>query len=104
MGKCILIIDDDVRLNELLRQYLSDFGFMVETAAYPDKGLELLDRVDPALIVLDIMLPDMNGFEVCKKIRHHTTTPIIMLTARGEVTDKNSGTGIGCRRLPGQTL
>ena len=95
MEQTILIIDDDIRLNELLKQYLSDFGFAVATAAHPDEGLKLMERTDPALIVLDIMLPDMNGFEVCRKIRGKTAIPIIMLTARGEVTDRILGLELG---------
>jgi DNA-binding response OmpR family regulator len=95
MDKPILIVDDDIRLNELLQQYLSDFGFEVMSAAHPDDGLKLLEREDPALVVLDIMLPDLNGFEVCKKIRSKSTVPIIMLTARGEVTDRILGLELG---------
>ncbi len=91
----ILIIDDDGKLNKLLRDYLSPFGFEVLTAVNPDEGLKYLNTQAPALIILDIMLPGMSGFELCKLIRQDHTVPIIMLTARGEVTDRVVGLELG---------
>jgi DNA-binding response OmpR family regulator len=91
----ILIIDDDEKLNQMLKEFLSDFDFNVLTAFEPDKGLKILKEKSPDLIILDIMLPQMNGFEVCKTIRKTDTVPIIMLTARGEVMDKVVGLELG---------
>ena len=95
MNKTILIIDDDRKLNNLLRDYLEKFGFKVTAATHPDEGLHILKRELPDLIILDIMLPDMDGFEVCKRIRKEYFVPIIMLTARGEVTDRVVGLELG---------
>ncbi len=91
----ILIIDDDKKLCRLLQDYLSPFGFEVFAAVNPDEGLRNLREHPPALVILDIMLPKMNGFELCKLIRLDYTVPIIMLTARGEVTDRIVGLELG---------
>ena len=91
----ILIIDDDEKLNELLRGFLSDFGFKVLAATHPDMGLKTLKQKSPELVILDVMLPGMDGFEVCKKIRQQSSVPIIMLTARGELMDKVVGLELG---------
>jgi len=95
MNKTILIIDDDKKLNNLLSDYLSKFGFKVTTVTHPDEGLKILKREQPDIIILDIMLPKMDGFEVCKEIRKEYSIPIIMLTARGEVTDRIVGLELG---------
>jgi DNA-binding response OmpR family regulator len=95
MKPTILIIDDDEKLNNMLKDFLSDFGFNILTALEPDTGLQILSEKSPDLIILDIMLPHMNGFEVCKTIRKTHTVPIIMLTARGEVMDKIVGLELG---------
>jgi DNA-binding response OmpR family regulator len=91
----ILIIDDDERLNQLLKRFLRDFGFATLTAAHPEEGLKLLRRKSPGLVILDVMLPEMDGFSVCKAIRAESAVPIIMLTARGEVTDRVIGLELG---------
>lgn len=91
----ILVIDDDEKLNQLLTDYLAKFGFQVLAYTHPQKGLSAIKKEQPDLIILDIMLPDMDGFEVCQKIRRDYTIPIIMLTARGEVTDRIVGLEIG---------
>ncbi len=91
----ILIIDDDPKLNDLLNDYLAKFGFNTISAIHPIDGLKLLEKEQPDLVILDIMMPDMDGFEVCKKIRKDNSTPIIMLTARGELTDKVVGLELG---------
>ncbi len=91
----ILIIDDDKKLNQLLHEFLGDFGFETISATHPTEGLQLLQQRLPDLVILDIMLPDMDGFEVCKAIRRSHSVPIIMLTARGEVTDKIVGLELG---------
>jgi DNA-binding response OmpR family regulator len=91
----LLIIDDDAKLNQLLKDFLKDFGYAVVTATHPARGLKKLKQASPDLVILDIMLPDMDGFEVCRAIRLDSNVPIIMLTARGEVTDKVVGLELG---------
>lgn len=93
--KTILIIDDDLELNRLLTSYLGQFGLTTITAAHPGLGIELLKKESPALVVLDVMLPDMNGFETCREIRKFSKVPIIMLTARGELSDRIVGLEVG---------
>jgi two-component system phosphate regulon response regulator OmpR len=95
MRKKILIIDDDNELNELLSDFLAKYDFEVFTANHPTLGLELLKKHHPHLIVLDIMLPGKNGFEVCKEIRETTKTPIIILSARGALNDRLIGLELG---------
>lgn len=95
MTSRILIIDDDPKLNRLLTEFLSGYGFKVDTSLSPGEGLRKMRRDHPDLIILDVMLPDMNGFEVCKVIRLESTTPIIMLTARGEPMDRVVGLELG---------
>ncbi len=91
----ILVIDDDKKLNELLKNYLSDFGYTVLSATHPEKGLQLIGSQKPELVILDIMLPGMNGFKVCKRIRQDSDVPVIMLTARGELMDRVVGLELG---------
>jgi DNA-binding response OmpR family regulator len=95
MKQQILIIDDDERLNSLLKKFFQEFGFETMTATHPDEGLKLLRHKEPDLIILDIMLPGMNGFEVCKLIRKSSDVPIIMLTAKGDLMDKVVGLELG---------
>jgi DNA-binding response OmpR family regulator len=95
LKKTILIIDDDEKLNRLLKDYLGNYGFSVESATRPEEGIKKIKTILPQLIILDVMLPGMNGFEVCKQIRRSHTIPILMLTARGEVTDRIVGLELG---------
>ncbi len=95
MNPTILIIDDDQKLNELLKSFLSDFGFSVLSATHPVQGLKKLKKKAPDLVILDVMLPGMDGFEVCKTIRQQSSVPIIMLTARGELMDRVVGLELG---------
>lgn len=95
MPTTVLIIDDDHKLNELLRDYLSQFGIMVLTAEHPDQGLTLFRQKTPSLIILDLMLPEKDGFAVCREIRKESTVPIIMLTARGDLPDRIAGLELG---------
>ena len=74
MSTTVLIIDDDHKLNELLRDYLSQFGMTVLTAEHPDQGLTLLRQKIPSLIILDLMLPEKDGFAVCREIRKNFST------------------------------
>jgi len=91
----ILIIDDDTRLVENVTKYMHDFGFQVDTALNGIEGLEKVKSFDPDLIVLDLMMPGLDGVEVCREIRKTRTTPIIMLTARVEETDIVAGLEVG---------
>jgi DNA-binding response OmpR family regulator len=91
----ILIIDDDEKLLRLLTDYLSRNNYTVITAAHPDEGMKLLQHKNPDFIILDVMLPGMDGFEACRVIRKESNVPILMLTARGEVTDRIVGLELG---------
>ena len=95
MATRVLIIDDDERLNTLLTEYLARFGYSVRTAARPTAGLRALKADPPDLVILDVMLPEMDGLEVCKKIRETSRVPVIMLTARGDVSDRIVGLELG---------
>ena len=95
MESTILIIDDDEKLNRLLTEFLTDFGFKPLTAIHPEEGLKKLNQKSPDLVILDVMLPGMDGFEVCKTIRQQSQVPIIMLTARGDLMDKVVGLELG---------
>ena len=95
MNSRLLIIDDDEKLNLLLTDYLGKMGFEVLSAVLPEEGLQLLEKKNPDLVILDVMLPEMDGFEVCRKIRQSSIVPVIMLTARGEVMDRVVGLEIG---------
>lgn len=94
-AKRILVIEDDRRLQDLLREYLATFGFEVKTAGHAREGLDALDTFAPALVILDLMLPDIDGFEACREIRRRGATPMIMLTARADVADRVAGLEIG---------
>jgi len=91
----VLLIDDDQRLADLLGQYFSQFDFELENAILPSVGMKKLESGSYDLVILDIMLPEMDGFEVCKQIRRHSDIPIVMLTARGEVMDRIVGLELG---------
>src|ERR1700679_3962834 len=93
--KKILVIDDDKKLTALLKSYLTPFGMEVDAAYEAKEGLSLLKSRGPDLVILDVMLPGKDGFEVCKEIRKSSKVPIIMLTARGDVTDRVVGLEIG---------
>lgn len=91
----ILLIDDDKRLGGLLADFFSRYDLELCSATHPEEGLKLLATAAPDLVILDVMLPDTNGFDVCRTIRKTSSIPIIMLTARGEVTDRIVGLEIG---------
>ncbi|HLJ61143.1 MAG TPA: response regulator transcription factor [bacterium] len=91
----ILVVDDEPQIVELLRSYLQRDGFTVEQAADGEAALSAVARGHPDLVVLDLMLPRVDGREVCRRIRAEGTTPIIMLTARDEETDKLLGLELG---------
>ena len=91
----VLIIDDDEKLTALLAEFLSGFAISVKSAAYPELGLRQLKTDPPDLIILDVMLPGMDGFTVLRKIRETSAIPVIMLTARGDLADRVVGLEIG---------
>jgi DNA-binding response OmpR family regulator len=91
----ILVIDDDEKLNRLLKRFLSDFDITIFSAIDAREGLKKMRSVSPDLIILDLMLPGMSGFELCKRIRQTSSIPIIMLTARGDLMDKVVGLELG---------
>ena len=91
----ILLIDDDEKLGELLGAYFKRFDLVLVAAKHPAIGLEKLEKERPDLVILDVMLPDQDGFQVCREIRRHSAVPIIMLTARGDVTDRVVGLELG---------
>jgi len=95
MATKILVIEDDENISELLRLYLEKDGFKVETAADGGKGVSAFEQWKPDLVLLDIMLPVMDGWSVCREIRSVSKTPIIMLTAKGETFDKVNGLEMG---------
>jgi DNA-binding response OmpR family regulator len=95
MSWTILVIDDDEKLSLLLKRFLGDYGYSVYTAVEAHEGLKKIRTVSPDLIILDVMLPGMTGFDVCKRIRQASTVPIIMLTARGDLMDKVVGLELG---------
>ena len=95
MNSAILIIDDDTELTELLTQYLEPEGFNVICVPDGDNGIKKALNFNFDAIVLDVMLPKLNGFEVLKAIREHSQTPVLMLTARGDDIDRIVGLEIG---------
>jgi DNA-binding response OmpR family regulator len=95
MSKAILIIDDDVKMIRLLTQYFSPLGIELRSAVKPSDGLKIIKEQSPALVILDVMLPEMSGLEVCKEIRLISAVPIVMLTARGDVADRIVGLELG---------
>ena len=91
----ILIIDDDVALCELVAEYLEPLGFAIESVHRGDLGAERALEGKHALVVLDVMLPGLNGFEVLRRIRAESKIPVLMLTARGDDVDRIVGLEIG---------
>lgn len=95
MAEEILIVDDDTRLSAMLSDYLSGNGFTVRRAAASLAGLDEIRRKAPDAVILDIMLPDLDGFETCRRIRAFSDVPVLMLTAKGEETDRIVGLELG---------
>ena len=95
MSKRALVVEDDANIAELLRLYLGKDGFDVMIAADGGKAESSFDLFQPDVVLLDIMLPVKDGWEVCRDIRRKSSTPIIMLTAKGETSDKISGLEMG---------
>lgn len=91
----VLLVDDDEALTALLAEYLARFDMSAARAAHPQEAFRLLKSDPPDVMVLDVMLPGMDGFAVCRKVRETSGVPIIMLTARGDVTDRVVGLELG---------
>ena len=91
----ILVVDDDVNICELLRLYIERDDYQVVIANDGEQAVELFNREQPDVVLLDIMLPKMDGWQVCKEIRKTSNRPIIMLTAKGELFDKILGLELG---------
>ncbi|MCL1796469.1 MAG: response regulator transcription factor, partial [Clostridia bacterium] len=91
----ILLVDDDPNITQLVVLYLQKEGYEVQAASRGDEALELFRKNPPNLILLDLMLPGMDGLEVCRRVRRTSGIPIIMLTAKGETFDKVLGLELG---------
>ncbi|RCX31219.1 winged helix-turn-helix domain-containing protein [Thioalbus denitrificans] len=95
MGERILMIEDDERLAGMVAEYLGAAGFRVTHRPEALPGLDLLRREPFAALILDVMLPDLDGFEVCRRVRAGSDMPILMLTARGDAMDRVVGLELG---------
>lgn len=95
MEGTILIVDDEVKITEILKAYLENAGFDTLIAYDGKSALERVRTKNPDLVILDLMLPDISGEEVCKRIRGESNVPVIMLTARAEDSDMIEGLGTG---------
>ena len=93
--RTILLIDDELTLLELVSDHLQMAGYRPVTASDGASGLQLIDETNPDLIVLDVMMPNLDGWEICRKVREKSFIPIIMLTAKGEELDKLRGFRLG---------
>ncbi len=95
MNKKALVVEDDANIAELLMLYLEKDGFEVSIAHDGGKGIMLFNELNPDLVLLDVMMPVMDGIQVCREIRKTSSVPIIMLTAKGETSDKVTGLDSG---------
>ncbi|MDF2593703.1 MAG: response regulator transcription factor [Clostridia bacterium] len=91
----VLIVDDDANISELISLYLKKEGYQTKEVYNGREALETFEEYRPDIVLLDIMLPEVDGYDVCKEIRRINKTPIIMLTAKGEVFDKVLGLELG---------
>ena len=95
MAISVLIVEDDPNIRELLQLYLEKDGYAVTLACDGGQGLDKFRAIQPDLVLLDVMMPVMDGWAVCKAIRQESSTPVIMLTAKGETDDKVTGLKAG---------
>jgi len=91
----ILVVDDDIKIKELIKQFLNEKGFIVSTASNAEEAKTKIDIFDFNLIVLDVMMPGQSGYELTKEIKESRNVPIILLTAKGEVENRIHGLEIG---------
>ena len=95
MDTKILVVDDDSNISELLKVYFTNEGYEVKTASDGVEGISYFKMYEPDIVLLDIMLPKKDGWQVCREIREMSSKPIIMITAKGEVFDKVLGLELG---------
>ncbi len=95
MPKTVLIVEDESNIRELLRMYLEQEGYITEMAQNGAEGLRVFKRVHPDLVLLDLMMPVMDGTQMIRELRTFSKTPVIMLTAKGEMLDKIAGLELG---------
>lgn len=96
MANTILVVDDEQRMRKLVKDFLTREGFMVLEAADGEEAVDVfLANKDIAVVILDVMMPKMDGWQTCREIRQYSKVPIIMLTARGEETDELRGFELG---------
>ena len=95
MSAKILVVDDEVRYIRLMEANLLSDGYEVFKASSGQEAVETVDQVHPDLVLLDVMMPGLNGFEVCERIREFSSVPIIMVTAKGEERDRVRGLDVG---------
>ncbi len=91
----ILVVDDELTIRTLVRRYLEREGYQVEIAENGETALRLFEQMEPELVVLDLMLPDINGYELCQRMQSRTNVYILMLTARSDEADKVQGFALG---------
>src|SRR5438270_9539932 len=91
----VLLAEDDLRIRTVVRMALEDEGYTVAEAPTGDRAVELFAASPPDVVLLDVMLPGMNGFDVCRALRHGSDVPIIMVTARSDTSDVVSGLEAG---------
>ena len=91
----IIVIDDDEKLSGLIKDFLEPYKYQVTCFSQPEKALSKLKTLKPELIILDIMMPEIDGFQCLRKIRETSQVPVVMLTARGEVSDRIVGLELG---------
>lgn len=94
-NKKVLVVDDELKIAEVIKSYLEHAGFEVFTAYDGRHALEMFERTGPSIVILDLMLPDLTGEEICRTIRKHSRAPIIMLTAKSDEEDILRGLDIG---------
>jgi len=93
--RTILVVDDEAKIAEVVKSYLENSGYKAACACSGTEAMALFESLSPALVILDLMLPDMTGEEICREIRKKSRVPIIMLTAKIEESDVIGGLGIG---------
>ena len=93
--KRVLVVDDDVNVRDVVRRYLQHAGYDVALAGTGEEALDVADHAPPDLVVLDLMLPGIDGFEVCRRLRQRGSVPVVMLTARGDEDDRIAGLQLG---------
>ncbi len=94
-AKRVLVVDDDDNVRDVVRRYLEHAGYDVTLAGTGEQALHLAGESEHDLVVLDLMLPGIDGFEVCRRLRQHSEVPVVMLTARGEEDDRIAGLQLG---------